>query len=235
VGRPFREIYQNAWRDTRLIHVSTALTWTPLPGRMRILRTGVFGWRHERTMIKAGDLRKGRTVTHNNELYIVHEAQHMSKGNWRSYMQVKLKNMKSGQILDVRFRMDDMLATPFLEQKEMEYLYQDGKNLVVMDTESYEQMTLDKEVLGDSIAFLKENERLTCQFHEGKVVTAELPNVVELTVKDTPPVVKGATATNQPKDALLETGARVKVPAFIEIGERVRVDTRTGEYVERAK
>jgi elongation factor P len=186
-------------------------------------------------MIKAGDLRKGRTVVHNDQLYIVHEAQHMSKGNWRSYMQVKLKHMQSGQILDVRFRMDDMLDTPFLEQKELEYLYQDGRNLVVMDTESYEQMTLDKEVLGDSVIFLKENEKLACQFYEGRVVTAELPNTVELAVTETPPVVKGATATNQPKDAILETGARVKVPAFIEIGEKIRVDTRTGEYLERAK
>ncbi len=186
-------------------------------------------------MIKAGELRKGKTVVYNDQLFVVHEAQHMSKGNWRSYMQVKLKNIQSGQILDVRFRMDDTVDVPFLESKEMEYLYEDGKNLVVMDTESYEQLTIEKDLIGDALVFLKPNEKLSCQIYNDKIITIELPNTVELEVKDTPPVVKGATATNQMKDALLETGARVKVPPFIEIGTRIRVDTRTGEYLERAK
>ncbi len=186
-------------------------------------------------MIKAGELRKGRTVIYEDQLYVVHDSQHVAKGNKRSYMQAKLKNLQSGQLLDVRFRVDDQLDTPFMESKEMEFLYEDGQSLVLMDTETYEQMSLEKELIGDAIVFLKPNERLTCQMYEGKVVTAELPNVVELEVSDAPPVVKGATATNQNKEAVLETGARVKVPPFIEIGERVRVDTRSGEYVERAK
>lgn len=186
-------------------------------------------------MIKAGELRKGRTVQYKDQLFVVHDSQHMAKGNWRSYMVVKLKNLQSGQILDVRFRVDDVLDTPFLESKEMEFLYEDGGNLILMDMESYEQVPLDKELIGEAIVFLKANERLTCQIHDGKVVTAELPNVVELEITETPPVVRGATATNQPKDAILETGARVKVPAFIETGERIRVDTRSGEYIERAK
>ncbi len=186
-------------------------------------------------MIRAVDLRKGRSVIYEDDLYVVHDAQHVAKGNKRSYMQAKLKNLQSGQILDVRFRVDDQLDTPFLESKEMEFLYEEGQNLVLMDTETYDQMSLDKEMIGEAAIFLKPNERLTCQIYEGKVVTAELPNVVELEVTDTPPVVKGATATNQNKDALLESGARIKVPPFIETGERVRVDTRSGEYVERAK
>jgi len=186
-------------------------------------------------MIKAVELRKGRTVIYEDQLYVVHDSQHVAKGNKRSYMQAKLKNLTSGQILDVRFRVDDLLDTPFLESKEMEFLYEDGENLVLMDTETYEQMSLEKDVLGDAIVFLKPNERLSCQMYEGKVLTAELPNVVDLEVTDTPPTVKGATATNQSKDAVLETGAKVKVPPFIETGERVRVDTRSGEYVERSK
>jgi len=186
-------------------------------------------------MIKAGELRKGRTVIYEDQLYVVHDSQHVAKGNKRSYMQAKLKGLQSGQLLDVRFRVDDQLDTPFMESKEMEFLYEDGHSLVLMDTETYEQMSLEKELIGDAIVFLKPNERLACQMYEGKVVTADLPNVVDLEVTDAPPVVKGATATNQNKEAVLETGARVKVPPFIEIGERVRVDTRSGEYVERAK
>lgn len=186
-------------------------------------------------MIKAGDLRKGRTVLYQDELFTVHESQHVAKGNKRSYMQVKFKNYKSGQILDVRFRVDDQFDTPFVETKEMEYLYEDGSGLVVMDTETYEQISIDKDVIGDPIVFLKPNERMSCQVYEGKIIGAELPNVVSLEVTDTPPVVKGSTATNQSKDALLESGARIKVPPFIEPGERVRVDTRSGEYVERDK
>jgi len=186
-------------------------------------------------MIKAVELRKGRTVIYEGDIYVVHEAQHVAKGNKRSYMQTKLKNLQSGQILDVRFRVDDMLDVPFLESKEFEFLYQEGDDLILMDLESYDQVHVPAERVGEAIRFLKPNERVACQIHAGNIVTVELPHVVELEVKETPPVVKGATVTNQPKDAVLETGARVKVPPFIEPGERVRIDTRTGEYVERAK
>ncbi|MBN1347579.1 MAG: elongation factor P [Phycisphaerae bacterium] len=186
-------------------------------------------------MIRATEIRKGRTILHEGELYVVHDSQHVAKGNWRSYMQIRMKSIKSGQILDVRYRVDDPVETPFLESKEMEYLYEEGDKLILMDTETYDQIPLEKDVIGDGIKFLKPNERLACQIYEEKVISAELPNVVDLEVTDTPPAIKGATATNQNKDALLETGARVKVPPFIEIGERVRVDTRSGEYVERAK
>lgn len=186
-------------------------------------------------MIKAVDMRKGRSVIYEDDIYVVHESQHVAKGNKRSYMQVKLKNFQSGQIIEVRFRVDDQLDTPFMESKEMEFLYEEGSRLVLMDVEDYEQIMIDKDLVGEAIGFLKPNERLVCQIYEGNVLSAELPNVVELEVTDTPPVIKGATATNQNKDAVLETGARVKVPPFIENGERVRVDTRSGEYVERAK
>jgi elongation factor P len=185
--------------------------------------------------MKAIDLRKGRTLVYEGNLFVVHDMQRVSKGNWRSYVQTKLKNLKSGQIIDVRFGVDDKVETPFLETKEYEYLYRDGNDFVFMDTTTFDQMTLPQEQIGDAVQFLKPNEKVSAQVHEGRVVTVELPQVVELTITETPPVVKGATATNQPKDAILETGARVRVPAFIAPGERIRVDTRSGEYVERVK
>jgi len=186
-------------------------------------------------MIRAVDLRKGRTVIYQDDIFVVHDCHHVAKGNKRSYMQTKLKNVKSGQIIDVRFSVDDRLDTPFMQEKEYEYLYESGDELVLMDTETYEQVHVSKELIGDGMNYLKPNERVTCQIHEGNIVTASLPNVVELEVVDAPPVVKGATVTNQPKEVTLETGLRVRVPAFIEAGEKVRIDTRSGEYVERAK
>lgn len=186
-------------------------------------------------MISAVDLRAGKTIIYEGELFIVHEAHRVSKGNWRSYVQTKLKNFKTGSIIDARFGVDDKVEVPYVETKEYEYLYPEGDRLVMMDLESYDQMPLDKELLGDQLKFLKPNERVKCQIYNENVVGVDLPNSVELVVTDTPPVVKGSTATNQSKDATLETGARVRVPPFIEIGEKVRVDTRTGEYLERVR
>jgi elongation factor P len=186
-------------------------------------------------VIKASELRRGRAVTHEGKTYVVHDATHVAKGNKRSYMQIKLKGLVDGTIIDVRFNVDDRLETPFLEDKEYEYLYPDGDDFVLMDTTTYDQIHVDKDIVGDAVRFLRPNEKVTGQIVDGKIVTVELPHVVELEVTDTPPVVKGATATNQPKDATVETGARIRVPAFIDVGERIRVDTRSGEYVERAK
>lgn len=186
-------------------------------------------------MIKAAELRKGRTVIYGDEICVVHHAQHVAKGNKRSYMQTKLKNIKSGVIQDVRFAVDQRLEVPYIETKEYEYLYQDGTSYIVMDTESYEQLPMDGELFGDAVRFLKPNERVTVTMCDGQILGVELPNVVELEVTEAPPVVKGSTVTNQPKEVVLETGAKVRVPAFIDTGERVRVDTRSGEYLDRAK
>jgi len=186
-------------------------------------------------MIKAIDMSKGKVILFEGTLYTVHEVAHVAKGNKRSYMQTKLKDLVRGGTRDVRFTVNDRVETPFLEQKEHEYLYREGDHLVLMDTASYDQIHLPVEDVGDAVNFLKPNERVQCQMYQGRVVMVELPLVVELTITDTPPVVRGATVTNQPKDAVLETGARVRVPAFIEPGERIRVDTRTGQYIERAK
>lgn len=185
-------------------------------------------------MIKASELRKGRVVMHEGQLYNVADITRVSKGNWRSYLQAKLKSFKTGQLLDVRYAVDDKVETPHVEGKEYEYLYREGEEFVLMDKETYDQVHVSSAVMGDAHYYLKGNESIQTQIIDGAIVGVELPNVVELKVVDTPPVVKGATATNQTKDADLETGLRVKVPPFIDIGEMLRVDTRTGEYLERA-
>jgi elongation factor P len=186
-------------------------------------------------MIKAFDLKKGKIITHEGELYSVHSVSIMSKGNWRSYMQVKLRGVKTGRMTDVRFSTDDKIETPFVETKPYEYLYREGQDYVMMDQSTFDQIHVNADVMGDADQYLKGNEVVLVQLIEGKIVAVELPNVVELAVTDTPPVVRGATATNQTKDAVLETGLRVRVPPFIENGEVLRIDTRTGEYIERAK
>ena len=186
-------------------------------------------------MIKANELRKGKLISHNNELFTVHSSQHVAKGNWRSYIQTKLKNLKTGQLIDARFGVDDTVETPYVENKPFEYLYRDGEDFILMDQKTYDQLQVSPDIMGDGEKYLKGNETVMCMIIDDKVVGVELPNVVELTVADTTPAIKGATATNQSKDADLETGLRVKVPPFIENGEVIRVDTRTGEYIERAK
>jgi elongation factor P len=186
-------------------------------------------------MIKANELRKGKVISHEGDLWSVHTVQHVAKGNWRSYIQTKLKNLKTGQLSDARFSVDDKVETPFVESKPFEFLYREGDDFVVMDQETFEQIHIPGDVLEGAEHYLKGNEVVSVQFIDGKLVSAELPTVVELKVTDTPPVVKGATATNQTKDATLETGLQVKVPPFISNGEVIRVDTRSGEYMERAK
>lgn len=186
-------------------------------------------------MIRAIDLRKGKTILHEGELCIVHDVNHVAKGNKRSYMQAKLKNFKTGVINEVRFNVDVRVEIPFVESKQYEYLYQDGAQFVVMDAETFDQISIHEDIVGDATKFLRPNETITCQIFDDRIISFELPFTVELEVTDTPPVVKGATATNQLKEAILETGAKVRVPPFIGIGDRLRVDTRTGEYIERAK
>lgn len=185
--------------------------------------------------VKASELKKGQVILHEGTRYTIKDIQHVAKGNWRSYYQIKLKNFNTGQVTEQRFAVDDRVETLFVQTKEMEYLYREGDNLIMADPETYDQTPLPVDIVGDGILFLKENFRLTCNIIDGKIVSADLPIVVELEITDTPPGIKGATATNQSKEALLETGAKVKVPPFIETGERIRVDTRTGEYLERAK
>ncbi len=168
-------------------------------------------------------------------MWTVVDIKHSVQQQRAALMRTRIKNFVTGQVLEVRFDPDQVIDIPFLETKEYEYLYDEGDNLILMDTETYDQIQVPKEMLGDSIKFVTPNIKVSAAVAEGKIITIELPQVVELKVTDAPPVVKGATATNQPKDAIVETGARVRVPPFIDIGEVIRVDTRTGEYLERAK
>ncbi len=186
-------------------------------------------------MIKASELKKGKVVVYEGNLYTATDVTRVSKGNWRSYLQVKLKSLKDGRIIDVRLSVDDRIETPFVDTKPFQYLYRDGDNYILLDEQTYDQIPVPAEVMGDADKYLRGNEVVTVSFIDGKVVAVELPNTVELKVVDTPPVVKGATATNQSKEATLEIGLRVRVPPVIEVGEDLRIDTRTGEYLERAK
>jgi elongation factor P len=184
--------------------------------------------------VKAIDLRRGQAVNYKGGLWVVVSNQKVAKGNWRSSQVIELKNIQTGQLIQDRFRTSEEFEQAILDRKTMEYLYSDAGGHVVMDTETFEQTHIPKELIGEQEVYLTENIPVEVAFVEGQPVTAELPNAVELTIKDTPPQVKGATATNQLKDATCEGGARIKVPPFIENGTVVKVDTRSGEYLGRA-
>ena len=186
-------------------------------------------------MIKAMELRKGRTILHNEELAVVHDAKHVAKGNKGSYMQTKLKNFRTGVMTEVRFNVNDRIEIPYVESKAYEFLYKEGDNYIVMDMDSYDQLPVPGDLVGDAAIWMTPNQQIMCQLYEEQIIQLEVPVTVELEVTEAPPVVKGATATNQLKDVVVETGAKVRVPPFIDVGERIRVDTRTGEYLERAK
>ena len=150
-------------------------------------------------------------------------------------MQLKLKNFKQGNVIAQRFGVDDRIETPYVEDKPYEFLYREGNDFVLMDTETFDQIHVSKDLMPEAEKYLKGNEKVSCKSIDGKVIGTELPNTVELAVADTPPVVKGATVTNQSKDATMETGLKVRVPPFIANGEMLRIDTRSGDYIERAK
>ena len=184
--------------------------------------------------VKAVDLRRGMGVQYEGQSWVVFSTQHVAKGNKRSYMQIELKNARTGQLIKQRFRVDEQLEETFFDRKQMEYLYSDGTGHVVMDPESYDQIHIPAGLVGEKSVYLAPNIRLEVAFVEGEPVSVELPNTVELKVVDTPPQVRGATATAQLKEALCEGGARLRVPSFIENGTVLKVDTRTGEYLGRA-
>jgi len=184
--------------------------------------------------IQAIDLRRGIAVEYNGKLYVVHDFAKVSKGNWRSFMQVKLKDAMSGRIIEQRFRVDELLEPAFMEQKQMEYLYSDGTTHHFMDSTTFDQMELGDDVVGEAKNYLKPNTPVTITMYQGKPFSIGLPNTIDLEIVDCPPSMKGATVSNVGKDAKLETGLVVNVPDFITQGTVVRVDTRTGEYLGRA-
>lgn len=185
--------------------------------------------------IKATDIRRGMVITMDGTNYVVHDFYHHTPGNLRAMVQAKLKNMQTGSIIDKRFRSVDQIEVPFVESKEYEYLYSQGDEHVFMDTSTYDQLSFDPGMIGDSMQFLLPNTKVSVRYVDEKPVSIELPDTVEHTIVDTPPSIKGATATNQYKDATTETGLKISVPPFIGPGEKVRIDTRDGKYVERVK
>lgn len=186
--------------------------------------------------IEYSQVRKGMVIVGDDgQLYHVVDRDLNTPGNWRAILQLKLKNLKTGSITVNRVRPQDKVEQAYLDKREMEYIYQDGDGFVFMDTETYDQFTLAREMVGDQMLYLKEGNKAQVVFYEGKALSLELPATVELKVTDTEPSVKGATAAAQYKPATLETGLKITVPPFVGIGEVVAVDTRTGDYLSRAK
>ena len=184
--------------------------------------------------IPATQLRPGMVIKHNNDLHAVFSVEHRTPGNLRAFIQAKLRNLRTGAMYEHRFRSADAIEKVTVDEVEMEYLYNDGDNYHFMNTENYEQTHLTKDVLGDSVDYLIPNLQIKVEFFDGKPVGIELPQTVELTVVETEPGLKSATATNVTKPAKLETGLVVQVPPFINEGEKIRVDTSEGAYLSRA-
>jgi elongation factor P len=185
-------------------------------------------------MIQATQLRPGMVIKFNNELYSIFSVNHRTPGNLRGFVQVRMRNLRSGSMGEHRFSSEDRVEKALLEEHEMEYLYDDGEYYYFMNTETFEQMHLTKDILGDATSYLIPQLKVKIEFHEGKAMSVELPATVDLTVVETEPGLKGATVSNVTKPAKLETGLVVQVPPFITQGEKIRVSTAEGTYQERA-
>ena len=186
-------------------------------------------------MVTAGDFRNGVTFEMDGNVYSIIEFQHVKPGKGAAFVRTKIRNVISGAVTEKTFNPNDKYPTAFIERKDMEYLYNDGDLYYFMDSETYEQLPISPNVLGDNFRFVKENENCKVCSYKGNVYAVEAPLFVELEITETDPGFKGNTATNTLKPATVETGATVQVPLFIEQGERIKIDTRTGEYLERCK
>jgi elongation factor P len=186
-------------------------------------------------LIPATQLRVGMLINYQNELHRVTNVVHVTPGNWRGMVQTKLRNLRSGTQTENRFRSEDKVERVTLEQHEMEFLYRSDDHYYFMNTESFDQIPLDAETLGDATQYLTPNLRLQVEFHETTPVAVQLPKTVDLAVTETAPGMRGATVTNSLKPATTETGLVVPVPSFIDVGDVIRVDTESGEYLSRAK
>jgi elongation factor P len=184
--------------------------------------------------IQATRLKKGMLVKMDQDLFRVLELQHVTPGNLRGFVRVKLRNIRSGTLSDQKLRSEDSVERATLDEREMQYLYHDGDDYYFMDTSSYEQIHINSEALGESVNYLKGEMTINVEFYGSEPVGIELPQTVDLKVVDTVPGIKGATASNQIKPATLETGLVVSVPPFINTGDMIRVNTETGEYLARA-
>jgi elongation factor P len=185
--------------------------------------------------IPATQMRPGMVIKHNNELHHVFSVEHRTPGNLRAFIQAKLRNLRTGAMFEHRFRSADAIDKVIVDETEMEYLYNDGDDYHFMNTESYEQTHISRDVLGDAVDYLTPNLKIKVEFYEGKPIGIELPQTVDLEILETEPGLKSATASSVMKPAKTETGLVVQVPPFISAGERIRVDTAEGTYLERVK
>lgn len=186
-------------------------------------------------MITAGDFRKGFTIDIDGNIFTVVEFQHVKPGKGAAFVRTRIKNVVTGSVLDRTWNPTDRVEKAHIETKKMQYLYSDGDLYYFMDNETYEQLPLNLSQVEDALVFLKENDTATIKFYKGEAFSVEPDNFVELLITECEPGVKGDTATNVTKLAITETGYQVAVPLFINEGERIRIDTRTGEYMERVK
>ena len=184
--------------------------------------------------MQANDLRPGMIIKHNNELFSIYKAEHRTPGNLRAFVQARMRNLRTGAISDYRFRSTDDVARAIIDETEMQYLYSDGDCYHFMNTQTFDQVHIHKDVIADRAQFLVPDVMLKVEYYEGSPIDIELPPTVDLKVVETEPGIKGGSATNVGKPAKLETGLVVQVPPFINQGETIRVDTTEGKYLERA-
>lgn len=187
-------------------------------------------------MATVSDLSRGNYVRYNGEIMQIEELQHRTPGNLRAFYQIKMRNLRNGKLAENRFRPGDEIEILRVETKEYQYLYADGESLVCMDNDTYDQVYIDKALLGDSVKYIKEGVTLLIAFENGvTAITAEAPSHVTMAVSYTEPGIQGDTATRTLKPATLENGAEVRVPLFVNTGDNIKIDTRTGDYIERVK
>ena len=184
--------------------------------------------------MNATDIRRGTVIDVDGDPCVVTDFQHITPGKGQALMQTKIKNLMTGSITQQRFRSTDKVEEIILETKVMEYLYQDGRSYVFMDIKTYDQIDLGEDAVGEAMPYVTPNQQVKITFHEGKPISVDLPAAVVLEITETDPGEKGNTVTNVFKPATLETGLVVKVPLFVSQGQKIKVDTRTGEFIERA-
>ena len=185
-------------------------------------------------MITANDLRRGVVIKVDNDLFVVLDFQHTKPGKGGAFIKTKLRNLTKNTIIDKTFRSTEKVEDVFIEKRKMQYLYNDGENAVFMDLETYEQEHVPNDFVETQLKFLKEGEEVEVNFYENQIISVELPTFVILEVTHTEPGVRGDTATSAYKPATVETGAQVQVPLFVNEGDKIKIDTRTGDYIERA-
>jgi len=186
-------------------------------------------------LIDTSDFRNGLSIILDSDIFTIVEFQHVKPGKGGAFVRTKLKNVRTGAVIDKTFRAGERMEQAVLERKPMQYIYQQDGDYYLMDLESFEQIPMRRELIGEQVKYLKENEDVTVLTHEGNIIGAELPFTVELEVADTDPDVRGDTASGGSKPARLETGAVIQVPFFVNIGDKVKVDTRTDAYLERVR